>query len=281
MLSTILSLCISKHGSSVIVKIIEYKQEYTFLNSLAHLTAQNINKIPYNILVSLVRTFPENSELNSAILNSHNVSFKNFIVRLALNKTSKGKYTALTKPHPTFQHLTNNYDSAHYFFKSHPSFLDDQKLQAMVEKIINLQEQFNAQGYVTFIHGQRIGNYLPEIWFTKLWEHFYKRSTQDFLFAHVKPLDYSATPKEKKLRKKIKKRGRFNEKSRHHLLFMNLPFFGNMTNPGSSTADYIYTNSNVQPLKVTVKDVFTLFGYDSYYEKFKKKSRHSKLNYEN
>jgi len=169
---------------------------------------------------------------------------------------------------PTIQHAIVN---ANILANSatFSTYTRNQLYSSMIDAIITQEQELDKQGYYTFLHGQRWQFRIVEQWFTKLWEIRNKRSVNDFLFVHCEKLyqTQDELKKESKLRKHILKHGGQNH--REKLLFLNYAFFGNENNWCSSSAYYLLNNYNSFDIKITLKDVFTMLDYKTYYAKYK------------
>jgi len=103
-----------------------------------------------------------------------------------------------------------------------------------------------------------------------LWEIAKNKKVDNFVFVHVKqpatnPADEQATLEQ------LRKNGRNTKADRQRLLFLNYAFFGNDSNSGSNTAEYVKDNSNVGGIELSFADIFGYFGLQNIYEPYKNK----------
>ncbi len=178
----------------------------------------------------------------------------------------------LTKCRP--ENVTPNLPTIHHlqeFYKREKEVIQlskDERL--LVNKIVNLEEKFHDTHY-TFVHGQQSA-YLP----LEQLHHFLQKTISktdiphDFLFLHVKNIPASVAQQEKTIRKECIAGGRdYKQCGRDKLLFLNHPYCGNETNSGSSTKNYVRSNSNVHDLYVNARDIFKIHAIENLYDKYK------------
>lgn len=181
---------------------------------------------------------------------------------------------------PTAQHLlsladqlkngpsNNGYYSygANYIW----NYVTHKRAKKVVDSILTAEKEFADAGYYTFVHGQRWEYRLLELWYTWLWELEQNRSAGEYTFIHCRKLKKGkALEKQRELRKQIIQKGRLDLKERKRLLFMNAPFFGNLSNQGSCTAHFAYSNSNINQISFSLADIFKMFDCEGCYNKYK------------
>ncbi len=153
----------------------------------------------------------------------------------------------------------------HYFSLTDP-FIKD-----MIKQVLKKENELKAD-YYTFIHGQR-HEYLPqEQLHTFLQCVINKQKTNNqHLLLHVKEsvADPELLKQEKEIRKTLLKNGRTNDEERQRLLFVNWAFFANSSNLGSSSANYITADANVNDyIQLTPERVFSLNNLEHLYPKY-------------
>lgn len=143
---------------------------------------------------------------------------------------------------------------------------------ALIDAILNKENELYQQGYYTFIHGQKWEFHLVEHWYTRLWEIKTSSNAGDFIFVHCKKpcTDKTGLNLARQLRKKIVQYGEDGSGIRDKVLFLNYAFFGNDGRLGSNSADYLISNSNALPINVSLKDIFTMLNYEKYYNRYEK-----------
>ncbi len=149
------------------------------------------------------------------------------------------------------------------------NYVNHKKPKKVVDQIIACEQKFSKAGYYTFVHGQRWQYRLAEQWYTWVWEVEQNRSAGDFQFVHCRKLKKEKIEKQREFRKRMIERGRIDDKMRGRLLFLNAPFFGNITNQGSCTALYAYQNANINYYALTLEEIFKMFDCTDVYTKYK------------
>jgi hypothetical protein len=201
---------------------------------------------------------------------------------------------------PTMQHLKRYWSDVLYpisMYKPidwYKPFFDNPALKDLYSIFRKKEQELNKQGYYTFVHGQQRRFYFPERLYTHLWSLRKKQSVDNFFFAHVK--DLVDTPEtqfeEDVMRKTIHMTGTIQESEsneidierRKKVLFMNYAFFANAQNLGSNSADYIIKNKNApagREIEISIKEPFTLLGYDWIYNKYQQEIEQLAKDYEN
>ncbi len=272
--------------------------------------AKSIQEIQAFLLKTLIEKNPHSSEIKEAlensILNENKASnsfnaikkvlkyFTNILTsteqyrheNVTIKKLLYKKYfTDNPSLTPTEQHILANlkeFPSLAYYLSS-PPFSD------LHTQIIEKERELKNQGYCTFFHGQRWEYQLAEQWFRQLWELSKQKPIQDYIFPHLKQEAIQADlDNEQKKREQILKHGTYRkclicpETSAYpKVLFTNCPLFGNSTSQGSSSAHYFADNQNAGSVQVSLKDVFHLHGYSSYYEKYKSELEKLKREHKN
>lgn len=173
---------------------------------------------------------------------------------------------------PTGIHLKNNLWAFDYSVVQ--DYVANPELMDVVSQVIKKERDYAQKGYYTFVHGQRRAYLLSERIYSFLWQLRKNKITQDFLFAHVKPL--LVTPEqlqeEEEMRLYLLEHGRKPKDpvTRQKLLFLNFGLFNQIKDKGSNTAYYVSHNINwgSAPIHITTYDAFKLLGYESIYYKY-------------
>ncbi len=144
--------------------------------------------------------------------------------------------------------------------------LNDPNFFRMLEEILGLEKKHKDECY-TFVHGQRWHYHLLEKLYTDLWALKQHRSKQNnFMFAHVKKQDEIYGEER---RKKLLENGASTFSDDYgQLLFMNGPFFGNLTDCFSFTPAYVIDNNNMTNISTTLGEVFAMHGYADIHKKY-------------
>ena len=184
------------------------------------------------------------------------------------------------KNSPTLLHMQRYFDTI-LSSTFHEQFIENSELKDLYSTFRKKEQELNKQGYYTFVHGQQRRFYFPERLYTHLWGLRQHQSVNNFLFAHVKDLiDTPETLFEEDIaRKTIHMAGTIQESEsrevdierRKKVLFMNYTFFANTKNLGSNSADYVIKNKNApagREIEISIKEPFTLLGYDWIYKKY-------------
>lgn len=179
------------------------------------------------------------------------------------------------------QESDSYYNSVSYLLDTLSTYQKEPMLQAMVIEVIEKEKELH-QKYYTFIHGQRLHYLFFEQLHTFLCQKLNKVHIDNFLFLHIKHIKQTPEDlkKEKQQRKAILKDGRKTNNDRKKLLFVNRAFFGNLTNLGSCSANYISNNNNVGNIDLTLKKIFSINNLKELYSKYKieLKSLYKKFN---
>ena len=164
------------------------------------------------------------------------------------------------------------------FYKAYDSYFKHVKLAPEVRltllKALYRQEYEARKNRYTFFHAQKSSYYVPQLVFTWLLECYYDQAIdkdQWWALRFKKPgtnLPYLDGVKVMLEGPETDDRG--DVISYKH--FMNGPLFGNNYQQiGSSTIDWFTRNTNVGVKRVqrTIADLFNVFGWDVYYQKYK------------
>ena len=198
---------------------------------------------------------------------------------------------------PTMLHLKRYWDDIVFseFSDIYKQFLENPELKNLYSDFRKKERILNEQGYYTFVHGQQRKFYFPERLYTHLWGLRKKQSVSNFFFTHVKDLVETEEAKleEDIMRKTIHMAGTLPDSDstigvdierRKRVLFMNYAFFANSGNVGSNSAHYVIENINAfagSKIKISIKEPFTLLGYDWIYKKNQKEIELLAKDYEN
>lgn len=193
--------------------------------------------------------------------NSGNINH-NPAINYALNKSLTKKKQFLTelskKPElsSTELHIVQNKESL-VTDNTFDSFMKDEILYQMMQKIIAKEKALQDAGYYTFIHGQHRKHYIPLKIYTKLWAS--KKGLydiQDYIFPRFfedkersinieddNGIDHVVLTGENKIRNYLLKKAPFLKDAKRVViknnLFMNWSLFANKDNIPCCTADYI------------------------------------------
>lgn len=195
----------------------------------------------------------------------YNFSCKNDALKI------KRKVTTPTEQHLKHFRSLDMYGGIEDYLDNILIYKDDKTLQAMVLQIIS-KEKLLQRDYYTFVHGQRLHYLFLEQLHTFLYKELNNLMIGDFLLLHIKKADDNKKS-EKRLRNTILAKGRDFNGIRDRLLFTNYAFFGNLTNAGSCSAQYIANNDNISNFNFTIKDVFALHNLTTLYNKYDQQLR--------
>lgn len=179
-------------------------------------------------------------------------------------------------PTPTQRHLQNNYSMVETVFGEEYDLFPG--FRGLVKNVIALEKEYGPKGYYTFVHAQQWPYHMTEALYRR-----FKEITMDtelpyfrYMFTkeehHDEIMQQMMKHKEEKIRQDVMGKGREtfeNGDARSRQLFLNTSFFGNTTNLGSSSAYYLSTDSNVSDVRVSLKDMFGMYGQEALYEKYK------------
>ena len=150
--------------------------------------------------------------------------------------------------------------------------------RVIVKNVIALEKEYGRKGYYTFVHAQQWPYHMTEAIYRRLKEITLDAEFPFFRYMFTKEEHHDALnqkvmlSKEERMRQEIIERGRANfedHDTRLRQLFLNVAFFGNTGQLGSSSAHYFSTDSNVSVVKVSLKDMFAMYGQETLYEKYK------------
>jgi len=250
------------------IKMLPYADSAPLVATLA----KDAKKASLEILIAIADIKNYTNVIDDAIVNLVNTGDGADLFK-GLNYASfKGKTNLPFKLTPTGIHLYKNlWALSSYPVNKHKS---DIRLMDIVSQIIAKERELDAQGFYTFLHGQRRVYYFPERLYTTLWQLRKNDICQNFLFAHVKPLLETEKEKndEEAVRKYLLLHGRKpnDNHTRQKLLFLNYAYFAQMRDMGSNTAHYVAANRNwgSVPINIFPKDAFKLLGFEHIYEKY-------------
>jgi len=247
------------------------------VNLFTQAAAENIHQISAVFLDQLLKRITaerDNQEnlrnieraLKQAITTSTDASFNTKLKQIIYFKYFRDTKPQTNSLSQTEQHMIANLDAIFNFMKNAPSDL----IEPLFEQVTKIETDLQQKGYYTFVHGQRWEYRLVENWYTKLWSLKNRKSVQDYLFAHVKPQPTTAQLEQDNVtREQLMRVGRTDGASRQKLLFMNYALFGNATNLGSSSADYMASNNNAGNVAISLRETFDHLGYQDIYAKYK------------
>lgn len=234
--------------------------------------AKNAKKVSLETLVALADIKVLSQAIDDAIVSLVSTGDAADLFKGLSYAAYKNKKNLPFKLTPTGIHLYNNLWALNRYpidkYKIEPGLLE------ILSQIIAKERELGAQGFYTFLHGQRRVYYLPERLYTMLWQARKNQAYKDFLFAHVKPLlqDEKEKTDEEAVRQYLLLHGRKpkDNYTRQKLLFLNYAHFAQIIDMGSNTAHYVAANTNwgSVPINIFPKDAFKLLGFEHIYEKY-------------
>ena len=233
---------------------------------------KEVKKASLEILIEIADIKNYANVIDDAIVNLVNTGDGADLFKGLSYASFKGKTNLPFQLTPTGLHLYKNLWALSNYpvdkYKYEPGLID------ILSQIIAKERELDAQGYYTFLHGQRRVYYFPERLYTTLWQLHTDQICKNFLFAHVKPLLKSEQEKadEEAIRQYLLLYGRKpqDNHTRQKLLFLNYAYFAQMRDMGSNTAHYVAANRNwgSVPINIFPKDAFKIFGFEHIYEKY-------------
>ncbi len=258
------------------------KKDPSLYPILEQIVLQHIEMVHPKALILVNKQAPKNNALKKALKRyiKNNKTVDCLIKVWLYNFSCKDGYLKIHRKGvtPTEQHLKHfvtqedywsSYSCIENCLDTLLSYKDDTSLQAMVLRIISKEKELQ-RNYYTFVHGQRLHYLFLEQLHTFLYKEINNLIIGDFLLLHVKEV-ITDKRNEKKLRNTILEKGRTSQAIRERLLFANHAFFGNLTNGGSCSAQYIASNSNISDFNFSIKEVFSLHNLNHLYARFNKR----------
>jgi len=176
--------------------------------------------------------------------------------------------------------IAKNYAS--HIARNVPTIFSNPNLIFMIQSAIKKEKELNDLGYETFYHGRRWEyGLLTDIWKMLFEYKSGKKLPNDFIPTHlddpaigkIHPRFFTSEQAKQEL---LLKKGNVAPDSigiagYETLLFLNKFLFGNTTDLGESSIDYMLKNRNIKDIGLSISEIFAMFGYSDIYTLYAQK----------
>ncbi len=177
----------------------------------------------------------------------------------------------------SYKHLK---EYAYDVIENFPTIFSNPNLITMIQDVLKKEKELNDLGYETFYHGRRWKYGLLSDIYTMLFEYKSGKKLNNFIPTHlddpalgekINPLFFKS---EKAKHALLLKKGNVPNDSigiagYETLLFLNKFLFGNIVKLGESSIDYMLENRNVSDIKLSISEIFAMFGDSVVYNTYK------------
>jgi hypothetical protein len=151
----------------------------------------------------------------------------------------------------------------------------------MIQDVMRKENDFINNGYEVFYHGRHWKyEFLSDV-YGMLYSYKSGESLKDFIFMQIDdPVIGKIQDKffesEQKTRENILEKGNYSSLSigssmgeGSRVLYLSKFAFGNLKELGSNPMFYVLNNKNMADVKISVREIFGMFGYSDIYDQFK------------